>query len=215
MSKFIYKYCALTPLIMTPLINIHLNPVRARILDNPESYKWSSCSLYYKNELSELVDPTMVLEYAGGVDNYKFILAEMMEDSPPPEAVYGKFSILGQAAFKEKVLRQIDDTEISRKGVLEYKRLKSADPDKIAEIVMKLLKVPTESLVEKTNGNTARKLYLYLLKKHTTLKVVEIAEIAGMNSTAAGELIRRFGREITKSKELTSILNNSEKLLHE
>jgi len=98
---------------------------------------------------------------------------------------------------------------------LEYKRLKSADPDKIAEIVMKLLKVPTESLVEKTNGNTARKLYLYLLKKHTTLKVVEIAEIAGMNSTAAGELIRRFGREITKSKELTNILNNSEKLLHE
>jgi putative transposase len=194
---------------------IHLNPVRSKMINNPESYKWSSCALYFKNDKSELVDPSMVLEYAGGVDNYKFILTEMIEDSPLPEAVYGKFSILGTAAFKEKVARQIDDTEISRKGVPEYKKLKSTTPEKIAEAVKKVMEISDEQMIAKTRGNTARKLYLYLLKKHTILKVVEIAELSQMSPVAAGELIRRFGREMKQSKELATLLNNSEKLLNE
>ncbi|HNZ54980.1 MAG TPA: transposase [bacterium] len=194
---------------------IHLNPVRAKMTNDPESYRWSSCGQYLRNERTELVDPAMVMEYAGGVDNYTFILEEMIEDSLPPEAVYGKFSILGTAAFKEKVARQIDDTEISRKGVSEYKKLKSTTPEKIAEAVKKVMNVSDEQMIAKTKGNTARKLFLYLLKKHTTLKVVEIAELSGMSSVAAGELIRRFGREMKASKELATLLNHSEKLLNE
>jgi len=194
---------------------IHLNPVRAKMTNNPESYKWSSCGQYLRDEKTELVDPSMVLEYAGGVDNYKFILAEMIDDSLPPEAVYGKFSILGTAAFKEKVARQIDDTEISRKGVPELKKIISATPEKIAEVVKKVMKVSDEEMIAKTRANTARKLYLYLLKKRTTLKVVKIADLSQMSPVAAGELIRRFGREIKESKELATLLNNSEKLLNE
>jgi putative transposase len=194
---------------------IHLNPVRVKIINNPESYKWSSCGIYLRNEKTELVDPSMVLEYAGGVDNYKFILSEMIEDTPAPEAVYGKFSILGTAAFKEKVARQIDDTEISRKGVPELKKIISTTPEKIAEVVKKVMKVSDEEMIAKTRANTARKLYLYLLKKRTTLKVVEIAELSQMSPVAAGELIRRFGKEIKESKELATLLNHSEKLLNE
>jgi putative transposase len=104
---------------------IHLNPVRAKMTNDPESYKWSSCGIYLRNEKTELVDPSMVLEYAGGVDNYKFILSEMIEDSLPPEAVYGKFSILGTAAFKEKVARQIDDTEINIQNQPQIRKIKS------------------------------------------------------------------------------------------
>jgi putative transposase len=194
---------------------IHLKPVRAKMTNDPESYKWSSCGIYLRNEKTELVDPSMVLEYAGGVDNYKFILSEMIEDTPAPEAVYGKFSILGTAAFKEKVARQIDDTEISRKGVPELKKIISTTPEKIAEVVKKVMKVSDEEMIAKTRANTARKLYLYLLKKRTTLKVVEIAELSQMSPVAAGELIRRFGKEIKESKELATLLNHSEKLLNE
>ena len=115
----------------------------------------------------------------------------------------------------EKVARRIDDTEISRKGVPEYKKLKSTTPEKIAQAVKKVMKVSDEEMIAKTKGNRARKLYLYLLKKHTILKVVEIAELSQMSPVAAGELIRRFGREIKESKELATLLNHSEKLLNE
>ncbi|HPG36109.1 MAG TPA: transposase [bacterium] len=192
---------------------IHLNPVRAKMTNDPESYRWSSCGQYLRSEKTELVDPSMVLEYAGGVDNYKFILEEMIEDSLPPEAVYGKFSILGTAAFKEKVARQIDDTEIDRKAVPELKKIISATPEKIAQVVRKVMEVSQEQMIAKTQGNTARKMYLYLLKKHTTMNLRELSKLAGMNYRSAGELARRFEKEIKQSKKLAKLIEKTEKII--
>ena len=192
---------------------IHLNPVRAKMTNDPESYRWSSCGQYLRNEKTELVDPAMVLEYAGGVDNYKFILTEMIEDAPLHEAVYGKFSILGTAAFKEKVARQIDDTEINIQNQPEIRKIKSLSPEKIRKTVAKAMNVKEKTLHEKTYKNTARKIYFYLLKKHTTLKVVEIAELNGAKQHATGELIRKFEKEIAKKKELRELVINIEQLL--
>jgi len=192
---------------------IHLNPVRAKMINNPESYRWSSCGIYLRNEKTELVDPAVVLEYAGGVENYKFILSEMIEDTPPPEAVYGKFSILGTAAFKEKVARQIDDSEINIQNQPEIRKIKSVSPEKIRETIIKTLKVSEESLTAKTRGNTARKIYIYFLKKLTTMKIVEIAKESGMKYHAAGELIRYFEAEMKKNSKLIKLVEKIERNL--
>jgi len=45
------------------------------------------------------------------------------------------------------------------------------------------------SCVSNNVKNTARKLFLCLLKKRTTLKMVEIAELSGVRLVATGELI--------------------------
>lgn len=193
---------------------IHLNPVRAKMTNDPESYRWSSCGIYLRNEKTELVDPSKVLEYAGGVDNYKFILAEMIEDSLPSEAVYGKFSILGTAAFKEKVARQIDDTEINIQNQPQIRKIKSVSPEKIRKTVSRKMNVKEKTLHEKTYKNTARKIYFYLLKKHTTLKISEIAELNSIKQHATGELIRKFEKEIAKMKELRELIVSIEQLLH-
>jgi len=192
---------------------IHLNPVRAKITNDPESYKWSSCGQYLRNEKSELIDPAMVLEYAGGVDNYKFILSEMIEDSLPHEAVYGKFSILGTAAFKEKVARQIDDTEINIQNQPQIRKIKSLSPEKIRKTVAEIMKVNEKKLLEKRYKNMARKIYFYLLKQHTTLKISEIAKLNDIKQHATGEFIRKFEKEIEKKKDLKELIKNIEKLL--
>jgi len=184
---------------------IHLNPVRAKMVYNPSDFEWSTCGLYLKNERSELVDPSMVLEYAGGVENYKFIMSEMIDNPPLKEAIYGKFSILGTAAFKEKVARQIDDSEINIQNQPEIKKIKSVDTRIIQNAVMDEMKVDREALIEKINNNISRKLYLYFLKKYTTLQVSEIAKIAYMKQHSAGQFIRKFEKDLN-DKEIYRVL---------
>ena len=192
---------------------IHLNPYRAKIVDDPADYRWSTLRQYLRNEKNELVDPSFVLEYAGGVKNYNFILNEMVEDTPLPEAIYGKFSILGTAAFKEKVARQLNENEIDFQCQSEVRKIKSISPEKLRQAIAEVLNVEEKTLTEKTYRNYARKTYLYLLKKHTVFKVSEIAEIVGMNQHSAGELIRRFEKETGQNKELKTLVEEIEKKL--
>ncbi len=194
---------------------IHLNPYRAKIVDDPADYRWSTLRQYLRNEKNELVDPSFVLEYAGGVKNYNFILNEMVEDTPLPEAIYGKHSILGTAAFKEKVARQLNENEIDFQCQAEVRKIKSISPEKLRQAIAEVLNVEEKNLTEKTYRNYARKAYLYLLKKHTVLKVSEIAEIVGMNQHSTGELIRRFEKEIEQSKEMKILVEKIENRLRE
>jgi putative transposase len=193
---------------------IHLNPYRAKIVDDPSDYRWSSCRQYLRNEKSKLVDPSFVLEYAGGVENYNFILNEMIDDSPLPEAIYGKFSILGTASFKEKLAKQIFEVEVDEKAVSQYRKIKSTTPEKIAEAVKKVMKVGDDQLTAKTKGNTARKLYLYLMKKNTSLSLAEIAKTVGMNYKSVGELTRRFAKEMKKDEKLVKLVEKVEKKIY-
>ena len=42
---------------------IHLNPVRAKMVEKPEEYVWSSCNLLFNKEDGELVDTNLILSY--------------------------------------------------------------------------------------------------------------------------------------------------------
>ncbi len=193
---------------------IHLNPYRAKMVDNPADYRWSSCRQFLRNEKSELVDPDFVLKYAGGIDNYRYIMQKMIQDVPSHEQIYGKFGILGDASFKDKVVASLKHLEINEKAVLDYRDLKRIEPSVIAHKTSAVLGVSISDLTSKTKGNIARKIYLYLLKKHTSLKIVSIAKLAEMTPFAAGELIRRFNKEILLSKEIEEKLRAVEKQLY-
>jgi hypothetical protein len=49
---------------------IHLNPVSAGLVREPETWKYGSCSLYKGGVETKLVHPGLVLEMAGGVAAY-------------------------------------------------------------------------------------------------------------------------------------------------
>jgi len=199
---------------------IHLNPVRAKLAKNAEDYRWSSCKLYFNESKNELIDPGTVLGYAGGIKNYRYILSEMIDESPPLEAIYGKFSILGKESFKEKMLRQkeselkADNRSIDHAAQPEYIKLKSVSIEKIADIVMEVLNVRREMLTAKTRGNIARKLYFLMLKKYTTMKISEIADLAEMKYHTTGELIRSFEKDVKKSKKLQNITEKTKEKIY-
>lgn len=50
---------------------IHLNPVTAHLVENPEDWEYSSYGLYLRKEKSEMVDPSLVLNQFGSVEKYQ------------------------------------------------------------------------------------------------------------------------------------------------
>ena len=196
---------------------IHLNPVRAGIIERAEKYTWSSCFNYFKGTKSDLLEQSTILKYSGNRRNYFHILSEMINNVPVPEAIYGKFSILGSDAFKEKVVRQKklefieENKSIDLIALPEYKKLLNVSLEDVQKAVLKQFKVSKATLKSKTRANDAKKVYALLLKRYTSMKIVEISEEINMNYHAAGEMIRLFDRKI-KSRKMSKLAKIIDKL---
>ena len=55
---------------------IHLNPVTAYLVENPEDYLYSSYQMYIGKEKSEMVDPFLILDQIPPKDYKKFVLSQ-------------------------------------------------------------------------------------------------------------------------------------------
>jgi putative transposase len=55
---------------------IHLNPYVAKIINDPEKYKWSSYQAYKNAKISRLCNPTLALQLAGSPENYRDFLVD-------------------------------------------------------------------------------------------------------------------------------------------
>ncbi len=192
---------------------IHLNPVRAKMVERAEEYRWSSCSIYLENAESELIDPKPVLSSAGGVENYRYILAGMLNEPPEKEAIYGKYSLLGSDAFKENLVREhlikngVKNDETVHAMQPDYGKIIRRDSNFVRDVVADVMGVSFEVLTTKTKNNVARKMYGLMLKREAHLPLSDIAAIMDMKICAVGALLRRFEKEIMKSDELQDIVN--------
>jgi REP element-mobilizing transposase RayT len=198
---------------------IHLNPVRAKMVERAAEYKWSSCSVYLGNVESELINPKPVLSSAGGVENYKYILAGMLNEPPEKEAIYGKYSLLGNDAFKEKIVRQHQkSTEKKKKprhAQPDYRKLTKRSVRSVRDAVSDVMGVSHKILIAKTQNNIARKMYGLMLKREAQLFIAEVADIMQMKPLAAGDLIRRFEKQLLQSKDLQKKANDIRRKLYE
>ncbi len=191
---------------------IHLNPVRAGMVEKPESYKFSSAKQILGNRKSDLITPKTLLTYAGGIDNYRHILTEIQHNPPDREAIYGRNSILGGKQFRETLKRQIEERNRPQ-DVPEYRKLMKETAEKIERVICRYYNVPAERLNEPTWGNIPKKMYLYFLRKKSPLTIREIAGITDMKPVTTGALIRRFSREILRKTTLKKDKKKIEKLI--
>jgi len=68
--------------------SIHLNPVRAKIVDSPERHKWSSFGNYSGSRMDKLVDITDILSYFSAkrkeaIGSYRGFLLSSLEEVIP------------------------------------------------------------------------------------------------------------------------------------
>lgn len=111
---------------------IHLNPVRAGVVERPEAYPCSSYGVYVLGKEDELVTKELILEMVGGLGKGAFkryrefverAIGEEMQS--PLEKVYGGV-ILGGKGFIRETLETVKDKAISSEGISHGRELQAS-----------------------------------------------------------------------------------------
>ena len=105
---------------------IHLNPVRAHLVDRPEGYPYSSYRAYIDPGEKTFVSRELILGMATGPENYRrYVESALTEELPnPSKNIYGGM-ILGSKGFiKETIgrLKDADRPEVSAPAEPPYRR---------------------------------------------------------------------------------------------
>jgi putative transposase len=171
---------------------IHLNPVEARLVREPEDYAWSSHSAYlHPKEAPKWLNLMEVLEGFGNIKEFHRFVVSGSEDSL--KGYYNrerKIPILGDAGFRERL--QGISGSISREHPREQRtgpstRLRTGSRpsvDKVVNMVAEAYGIKLEEVVNGRRGrnNESRKVGMYLVRRLCDLSLKEVAERFGVSS---------------------------------
>lgn len=177
---------------------MHLNPVRAKMVERPEEYPYSSYSAYISGNdelvtvmpVLSILSPNIVAarqKYRSFVDS---ALNEEMEN--PLKSVYGGM-ILGSSSFIKDTLAQIEDELLNKEETSHRKALQASQGvDDIISIVCGRNKVTLEDILS-TDRNALRKMCIYLTKRFAALTNRQIGELlGGMSGFAVAKAYQRI-----------------------
>ncbi|GBD96319.1 MAG TPA: hypothetical protein ENG83_10230 [Nitrospirae bacterium] len=201
---------------------IHLNPVRAGILPQPENYSYSSMPYYTGKKMPpEWLNVKFVLEQFGSrlkaqQDAYKRFVYEGISTRNHLEDTYAS-SILGTEGFIEKITSEfLREKEISEQ-VPESKRLRYGKSlEEVAMAVMNHYDIDKGVLTKrKAKFNKGRKVFVYLARRYTDNKISRIREFLDNSVTpvAISKLFSRTEEELVKQKDLRRDIQKIEKIL--
>lgn len=184
---------------------IHLNPVRARIVERVEEYPWSSYHEYIKKSKDSLIDKIQLERYFKLSSNrYKQFVQEGMDKTVNPFAgLYAGF-ILGKERFIKNTLDVLRE-EVEGKDITHKKMIQSINPEEIIEEVSSYYKKDSEMLKKAKNKPLlARKIAIYLMKKLTVLTNIKIGKEFGISYTAVSKTAKDVERLIREDREVSA-----------
>lgn len=188
---------------------IHLNPVKARIAESPQDYRWSSYRGYMsrkgdgyidKKEIEKVLDMDME-EYR------KFVCAGKDEEDIFKEVYAG--SILGSACFIKETI-QVLKGRIENKDIAYGEKLRGQiNAEDVLEFVSQEYKMGREEILgSKNKQNQAKKNCIYLLRRITDKTNKEIGEMFGMGHTAVSKVCSKMEQEMGCNKWIREVVEN-------
>jgi len=193
---------------------IHLNPVRAGIVEKAEDYKWSSIKYFIeKEERQTLLTLDLNISKLNKGEYNKYLFKwEQKNQKIERKTIYGKNSILGNEEFVNKIKVKVKDLlEYKDRDIEEFseaKKILKIEKKDIENLIIREFNVKKDILYLQERGNIYRLLYIYGLKMYTSMTVKRIAETMNLNYKSIYSLINYF---LKKCKTTTEILNIKER----
>ncbi len=189
---------------------IHLNPVRAGLVNSPEAWKWSSMGHYLgkkppakKNELTLAVTTDEVLRLCGGRKNYLAIIDEVWARKPDAESIYGANSLLGDEDFVDEMKMRLRAAKEGRvEHMPEAKDILRNDPERVERAVRAALGLGKETTIARRRGDTGYRLMVWALRRHSALRLSEIGARFGIKASAVSELVRHTDEMALSDKDM-------------
>lgn len=193
---------------------VHLNPVRARITDKPQDYRWSSYRGYIKKkEVNNIGNYEWLLSIFGKEEkrsrrNYREFVEEGIEkrlENPIKRAV-GNIA-LGSKGFVEEIMDRIDSDELGEGITYKKDIINTVNPEHIIKEVSKRYRIKPEEITSTgTRNNEARNVAIYLTKRLSELSNKQIASIfGGIKESAVSKIVTRLEEKISNNKALEQI----------
>ncbi len=189
---------------------IHLNPVRAKVVETPEEYEWSSYQFYIgKQKAAQWLYRDFILGYFGKSVSaaqkayQKFVNAYVDQEYDSPLEQVVSSTLLGSADFIAFI----------RENFLSSKK-----PDKELPALKELVKKPSiqdifeaVDLVFTEDKALARNAKMYLCQRYTGKKLMEIGTHFGIGESGVSQACRRVAQKIEKDKKLKEKIDKLEK----
>jgi len=193
---------------------IHLNPIRAGIVEYLSDYKWSSYLDYEGREKSiERLDSRFILmqfdeDIKSARKKYRyFVLRNMGKKSPFNNSYRG--IALGDGTYIEEIKEKIKSFG-SKREIRETRLEDSHSLEEIIDLMVDKLQVERDEILKKSRGNMYRLLALYLIKSFTRLSLREIGEEFNMDYAAVSQSVKRFKSLMERDKAVMMMKDNIE-----
>lgn len=200
---------------------IHLNPVRAKMVQKPEEYPFSSYKTYISTNKNEFMTSGLILDMIANEeirarDEYhQFVESGIaIEIENPLKKTYGGI-ILGKTGFIKETLRRVKETVLQAKEISNRKALKSLyNMEEIIDFLEHHFGISREKIRENKYSDL-RRIAIYLIKKNTGVTNSEIGNLfGGITYSAVAKSYERFKKAIRKNEKLKKEINKIERALY-
>ena len=183
---------------------IHLNPLRARIVDDLYKYEWSSFLDYMgKRKSIDRLDAEFILrqfdeDMRKARRRYRrFVLENIDMDNPLEDSYRGV--ALGSEGFVDRIKGKIKS--LGRKREVTGTRIAGRySGEEVIKCIMTRLGVERKEIFRKKRGNIYHQLALYFIKRYTMMSLKEIGVEFGMDYAAVSQSCKRL-EELVKRDE--------------
>jgi putative transposase len=182
---------------------VHLNPARARLVERPSAWKWSSYPGYVREQrrLEWVAYDELLASWAGEFGGSgaepaaayrRFVAAGLSQTpaSPWADAYHGW--ILGSQKFVDRVKAMVSQ-EPRRDRRRESRRIQRLSIARVSEVVCANYGIESSELSRRGSRHPARAAMAYLARRHTAATNAEVTEILGVSrAESVPNLTRRF-----------------------
>ncbi len=200
---------------------VHLNPVRAKLVEQPAEWRWSSYPGYVRDRrrLEWVAYDESLASSAGEFGGSgsqpatayrRYVMAGLSQSpkSPWKEAYHGW--ILGSQKFVDRV-RKLVNKAPRRDERRESRRLQGLSIERVSEVVCAEYGIEQSELSERGSPHPARAAMAYLARRHTTATNGELTAILGVScAESVPNLTRRFELWLTEDSRTRKTLRRLE-----
>jgi REP element-mobilizing transposase RayT len=192
---------------------IHLNPIRAKMVDGLQDYRWSSYLDYIGNRKPPAwLERDIILGYFGkkpsiAEKNYReFIDKKLAQKYKSPLTEVVGSAVLGSADFVNEIKKRFIDGKKANRDLPAIRALSSKPA--ITEIIKEV-----ESAFNRQPAQ-AKNVSLYLCHRHTASSLKQIGRHFNIGESAVSQASRRFGMKIIRDKKLSKMIKGVENRLN-
>jgi putative transposase len=185
---------------------IHLNPVRAGIVERPSLYHHSSYR-FYSQKLKQpafLRTNDLLGMFNGNRSEFRRFVASYSKHGTEIdlEEIYGKNALLGSEGFLRMVFKKMKNAGgmINEREQPDVREMSLVNADDIMEIMLVEMRISEDAIWRRQRGNVYRKLLIYGLWHHTANSLKQIGEIMKMDYAAVSAMVRIFEKEMKTDK---------------